>query len=165
MKKFVVLLGLFVLLFVTGCGNNVSELNINNTKKIIESHLKDMKDVEDDTLTDVYGLDLSLMDEHVIKLNDDGDLYAIIKTSKKSDVKNDMQDYFEKIKKFNENYSPERLEILDNRVEKEIGDYLIYIVAEKADDIYKEIVNSLKKRRGFKPLSLLFCECIFFTMS
>lgn len=143
MKKFVVLLGLFVLLFVTGCGNNVSELNIDNTKKIIESHLKDMKDVEDDTLTDVYGLDLSLMDEHVIKLNDDGDLYAIIKTSKKSGVKNDMQDYFEKIKKFNENYSPERLEILDNRVEKEIGDYLIYIVAEKADDIYKEIVNSL----------------------
>ena len=143
MKKFVVLLGLFVLLFVTGCGNNASELNIDNTKKIIESHLKDMKDVEDDTLTDVYGLDLSLMDEHVIKLNDDGDLYAIIKTSKKSDVKNDMQDYFEKIKKFNENYSPERLEILDNRVEKEIGDYLIYIVAEKADDIYKEIVNSL----------------------
>lgn len=143
MKKFVVLLGLFILLFVTGCGNNVSELNIDNTKKTIESHLKDMKDVEDDTLTDVYGLDLSLMDEHVIKLNGDGDLYAIIKTSKKSNVKNDMQDYFEKIKKFNENYSPERLEILDNRVEKEIGDYLIYIVAEKADDIYKEIVNSL----------------------
>ena len=52
-------------------------------------------------------------------------------------------EYFEKIEKFNTNYSPERLEILSNRVEKEIGDYLIYIVAENADDIYKNIVNSL----------------------
>ena len=143
MKKFVVLLGLFILLFVTGCGNAVAELDIEKTKGIIEAELKNMKVVEDETLTDVYGLDLDLMDEHIIKLNSDGDLYAIIKTTKKADVKNNMQDYFDKIEKFNKNYSPERLEILENRVEKEIGDYLIYIVAEKADDIYKEIVNSL----------------------
>ena len=52
-------------------------------------------------------------------------------------------EYFEKIQKFNANYSPERLEIFNNRVEKEIGDYLIYIIAEDADDIYDEIVDSL----------------------
>ena len=54
-----------------------------------------------------------------------------------------MKKYFEKIEKFNANYSPERLEILDNRVEKEIGDYLIYIVAKDANDIYNNIVKSL----------------------
>lgn len=35
-----------------------------------------------------------------------------------------MEKYFDKIQKFNTNYSPERLQILDNRVEKEIGDLL-----------------------------------------
>ena len=83
------------------------------------------------------------MEVHVIKQNQDGDLYAIIKTNEKTKVKNDMEKYFEKIQKFNTNYSPERLEILDNRVEKEIGDYLIYIVAENAEEIYNNIVKSL----------------------
>lgn len=143
MKKIVVVLGIFILLFVTGCGNTVSELNVNDTKDIIESDLKNMQEVDKDSLKDVYGLNLDLMEVHIIKQNTDGDLYAIIKTNKKSEVKNDMAKYFEKIEKFNTNYSPERLEILNNRVEKEIGDYLIYIVAENADEIYNNIVKSL----------------------
>lgn len=143
MKKIVVVLGIFILLFVTGCGNTVSELNVDDTKNIIESDLKNMQEVDEDSLKDVYGLNLDLMEVHIIKQNTDGDLYAIIKTNKKSEVKNDMTKYFEKIEKFNTNYSPERLEILNNRVEKEIGDYLIYIVAENADEIYNNVVKSL----------------------
>ena len=143
MKKIVAVLSIFILLFVTGCGNTVSELNVDNTKSIIESDLKNMQEVADDSLKDVYGLNLDLMEEHIVKQNTDGDLYAIITTSEKSKVKNDMTKYFEKIQEFNTNYSPERLEILNNRVEKEIGDYLIYIVAENADEIYNNIVKSL----------------------
>lgn len=143
MKKLLIVLGVFILLFVTGCGNNVSELDVDKTAGVIETTLKNMESVEDDSLTDVYGLNLELMDEHIIKQNDDGDLYAIIKTSEKAQVKNDMSKYFEKIEKFNTNYSPERLEILNNRVEKEIGDYLIYIVAEDADGIYNNIIESM----------------------
>lgn len=143
MKKIVVILSIFIMIFVTGCGNNVSELNVDNTKSIIESNLKNMQEVDEESLKDVYGLNLDLMEVHIIKQNTDGDLYAIIKTKEKTKVKNDMKKYFEKIEKFNANYSPERLEILDNRVEKEIGDYLIYIVAKDANDIYNNIVKSL----------------------
>ena len=144
MKKIVVLLSVFVLIVLTGCGGNtITELNVDNAVGVIESELKNMKDVEDDSLRDVYGLNLDLMESHVIKQNSDGDLYAIIKTSEKSKVKNDMTKYFEKIEKFNANYSPERLEILENRVEKEIGDYLIYIVASNANDIYSNIIKDL----------------------
>lgn len=143
MKKIIVVLSIFILLFVIGCGNNVSKLDVEATKSIIESDLKNMQLVEDDLLKDVYGLNLDLMEVHVIKQNTDGDLYAIIKTSEKSKVKNNMTKYFEKVQLFNANYSPERLEILNNRVEKEIGNYLIYIVAENADEIYNNIVNSL----------------------
>ena len=143
MKKIVAVLSIFILLFVTGCGNTVSELNVGNTKSIIETDLKNMQEVDEESLKDVYGLNLDLMEVHIIKQNTEGDLYAIIKTNEKSKVKNDMTKYFEKIQKFNANYSPERLEILNNRVEKEIGDYLIYIVAENADEIYNNIVKSL----------------------
>lgn len=143
MKKKIAILGIFILLFVTGCGTNMSELNVDNTQSIIESDLKNMQVVGDDTLRDVYGLNLDLMEVHIIKQNITGDLYAIIKTNEKSKVKNEMTKYFDKIQKFNSNYSPERLEILNNRVEKEIGNYLIYIVAENGDEIYSNIINSL----------------------
>lgn len=143
MKKRIAIFGILMLLFVAGCGTNVSELNVDNTQSIIESDLKNMQVVGDDTLRDVYGLNLDLMEVHVIKQNTNGDLYAIIKTSEKSKVKNEMTKYFDKIQKFNSNYSPERLEILNNRVEKEIGNYLIYIVAENGDEIYNNIINSL----------------------
>ncbi len=143
MKKKIAILGIFILLFVTGCGTNMSELNVDNTQSIIESDLKNMQVVGDDTLRDVYGLNLDLMEVHIIKQNTTGDLYAIIKTNEKSKVKNEMTKYFDKIQKFNSNYSPERLEILNNRVEKEIGNYLIYIVAENGDEIYSNIINSL----------------------
>ncbi len=144
MKKFLTVLMVAMLMFVTGCGNNdISELNVDETKKIIEQDLKDMKDVSEDSLEDVYGLNLELMEVHVIKENTSGDLYAIIKTTDKNQTKKDMENYFEKVKTFNANYSPERLQILEDRVEKEIGDYLIYIVAENADEIYENIINNL----------------------
>lgn len=143
MKRKIAIFGILMLLFVAGCGTSVSELNVDNTQSIIESDLKNMQVVEDDTLRDVYGLNLDLMEVHVIKQNTTGDLYAIIKTNEKAKVKNEMTKYFDKIQKFNSNYSPERLEILNNRVEKEIGDYLIYIVAENGDEIYNNIINSL----------------------
>lgn len=144
MKKFLTVLMVAMLMFVTGCGNNdISELNVDETKKIIEQDLKDMKDVSEDSLEDVYGLNLELMEVHVIKENTFGDLYAIIKTTDKNQTKKDMENYFEKVKTFNANYSPERLQILEDRVEKEIGDYLIYIVAENADEIYENIINNL----------------------
>ena len=144
MKKFLTVLMVAMLMFVTGCGNNdISELNVDETKKIIEQDLKDMKDVSEDSLEDVYGLNLELMEVHVIKENTSGDLYAIIKTTDKNQTKKDIENYFEKVKTFNANYSPERLQILEDRVEKEIGDYLIYIVAENADEIYENIINNL----------------------
>ena len=144
MKKFLIVLMVAMLMFVTGCGNtDISELNVDETKKIIEQDLKDMKDVSEDSLEDVYGLNLDLMEVHVIKENTSGDLYAIIKTTDKNQTKKDMENYFEKVKTFNANYSPERLQILEDRVEKEIGDYLIYIVAENADEIYENIINNL----------------------
>jgi len=145
MKKFCIVIIMLLALVLTGCGNSsLSELDINKASTAIEETLKNMEVVEDTTLEDVYDLDLSKIEEHVIKLNDEGDLYAIIKTNDKESVKEDMDEYFKKIKEFNQAYSPERLEILENRLEKEIGNYLIYIVAENANNIYEDVINTIE---------------------
>ena len=142
MKKIALLL--FVFLFIVGCGKADKQLDMISAKVAIEKRLSGMVTIQDTTLTDAYGLDLNNMEEWSFKQNEDGDLYAIIKTSKKTVVKNEMKDYFAKVKDFNESYSPKRLEILENRLEKELGNYLIYIVAEDSNSIYNDILNTMK---------------------
>lgn len=142
MKKLVFL---FVFMFlIVGCGNNGKDLEMTAAKQAIEKRLSNMVTIEDSTLTDAYGLNLKDMEEWSFKQNEDGDLYAIIKTSNKVAVKNAMKDYFAKVKDFNSSYSPERLEILENRLEKELGNYLIYIVAKDNNSIYNDILDTMK---------------------
>lgn len=142
MKKIVLIL--FVCIFLIGCGKTNKELDMIAAKKAIENRLSGMSTIADSTLTDAYGLNLSNMDEWAFKQNEEGDLYAIIKTSKKTLVKNEMKEYFAKVKDFNVSYSPKRLEILENRLEKELGEYLIYIVAENSDSIYEDVLDTMQ---------------------
>lgn len=142
MKKIALLL--FMFLFLVGCGKSDKQLDMSAAQDAIEKRLSGMVTIEDSTLTDAYGLDLSNMEKWSFKQNEQGDLYAIIKTSNKTTVKNEMKDYFAKVKDFNTSYSPERLEILENRLEKDLGDYLVYIIAKNADSIYNDILNTMK---------------------
>ncbi len=143
MKKICALL-IMMLLLVTGCGAELTNLDINKASTAIEKTLKNMEVVEKSTLEDVYGIDFSIIDEYVLKLNTEGDLYAIIKTTNKTETKDDMEAYFEKVKEYNKAYSPERLELLEDRLEKEVGDFLIYIIAEDADSIYQDVINTIE---------------------
>lgn len=140
MKKIVLLL-LFI--FLVGCGST-KELNMDLAKDAVEKRLNNMTVISDSTLTDAYNLNLDKMEKWIFKQNEDGDLYAIIKTSNKTEVKNAMEDYFVRVKEFNESYSPERLEILENRLEKDLGNYLIYIVAKDNESIYKDILKTME---------------------
>ena len=68
-------------IMLVGCGSsNITETDLKSVSSTIEKSLKNMEVVDDSTLEDVYDLDLSLMKEHIVKQNDDGDLYALIKT-------------------------------------------------------------------------------------
>lgn len=143
MKKVV---WLFVcLLLITGCGNEeLKELNLEKSALAVEETLKNMTDIDKDTLENVYEIDFNLIEEYVIKENEEGDLYAIIRTNNKSALKENMNSYFEKVRDFNTAYSPERVEILDNRLEKEIGEFLIYIVSKDANKIYNDIIHTME---------------------
>jgi len=143
MKKVV---WLFVcLLLITGCGNEeLKELNLEKSALAVEETLKNMTDIDKDTLENVYEIDFNLIEEYVIKENEEGDLYAIIRTNNKSSLKENMDSYFEKVRDFNTAYSPERVEILDSRLEKEIGEFLIYIIAKDANKIYNDIIHTME---------------------
>ena len=142
MKKLLVLLVLFI---ITGCGNDdVANLDINKTSQIIENSLTNMEVVEGEELQNIYDLKLDSLQEYIVKKNNDGDMYAIIKTNDKMDVKEQMDKYFDKVRDFNTAYSPERVELIDDRLEKEIGDYLIFIVAIDSEKIYQNIISNIK---------------------
>ena len=75
-------------IMLVGCGSsNITEVDLKSVSSTIEKSLKNMEVVDDSTLEDVYDLDLSLMKEHIVKQNDDGDLYALIKTDDTVKVK------------------------------------------------------------------------------
>lgn len=145
MKKIMKICGILLLtLIITGCGNsNDANFTLSGGIGVIEKSLTNMEQIQDSTLTDAYNLDLTIMDEYVFKQNENGDFYAIIRTSNKAKVKTEMKKYFENVKEFNVSYSPERLSLLENRLEKELGDYLIYIIANDADNIYDNILDTL----------------------
>lgn len=142
MKKIIVLLLLFI---ITGCDSSeIKDLDINKTSQIIENTLLNMETVEGEELENIYDLNLNSLSEYVVKQNESGDMYAIVKTEDKVSVKEQMDNYFDKVRDFNTAYSPERVELIDNRLEKEIGSYLIFIVSNDSEKIYQDIVNSLE---------------------
>ena len=145
MKKIRIICFIFISILLVGCSqnNDINTIDMNDTSKIIEKDLKNMKEINKDDLEDIYSLDLSNIDKIIVKENNNGDLYAIVKAKDIQAVKESMNDYFEKVKQFNQSYSPERLEILENRLEKQIGNYLIYIVAKDADKIYSDVTSNL----------------------
>ena len=142
MKKISVLV-IILLSIIIGGGCSKNSFDSKEAQKVIEGEISGLKAISDETLEDVYGMDLSEMTEYTFKQNTDGDFYAIIKTDNIDGIKASMNDYFEKVQKFNTNYSPERIEILEKRVEKEIDDYLVYIVDENADEIYNKIIEKM----------------------
>ena len=143
MKK--ILLMLMMLLVITGCGETeMKDLDIKEASNAVEQSLIDMEIISDETLNDVYDIDLELFQEHIIKQNSEGEFYAIILTNDKREVKEDMEEYFEKVRDFNTAYSPEKVKLIDDRLEKEIGNYLIYIVSSDNEKIYQDIINTME---------------------
>ena len=141
MKKIFGILLVIVCLVMVGCTSKEFDFDMKKASDVIEKRISGLEEIKKDSLEDVYNLDLSIIDEYVFKQNEDGDFYAIIKAKDTAKVKVAMKEYFDKVKTFNENYSPERMELLENRLEKEIDSYLVYIIHKDAESIYNEIIK------------------------
>lgn len=149
MKKIIICL--IGILLLTGCGassNSEATLDMVAASKSLDAEMKDMVSMEDRELEAIYGIDLSLMDEYVIKSNSnkDGSVYAIIKVSDKNkdEVKKQMDNFFETLESQSSLYSPEAVGILEDRVQTSVGNYLIYISYKDTDKAYDLVKENIK---------------------
>jgi hypothetical protein len=146
MKKIVISL-IAILFLVTGCGSS-NTLDIKAASASLDKEMQDMVVLEDKELEAIYDLDLSLMDEYIIKSGStrNGNLYALIrvKDENKEAVKKQMDKLFEILETQSNLYSPEAVELLENRVQTNVGDCLVYISYKDTDKAYDLVKENIK---------------------
>ena len=155
MKK--ILLCIMILLCV-GCGkeenreldlslarDNISKVEFSNK----EFTFTDSQNFNNEDALEAYNIDKSLFIEYISYMSTtivDPSMYLIIKVSdeNKSLVEYQVQDMFEKYYNSYNNYYPEEAKMIEDRLEKELNGYLVYIVSYDNEKVYQAIEDSLK---------------------
>ena len=143
MKKILVIM--FSLLILSGCkSNSISNLDMKGAESALDNKYSNMISMEKSELEAIYSLDTSKFEDYIIKSSTlgNGNFYAIIKVSdsNKKDVQNQMENMFKILVNQSNLYSPEAVNLLKNRLQTSIGNYLIYIVSDD-NNAYYEIVK------------------------
>ena len=123
--------------------DNSSDI-LNSIKDSKENIFGALMEVNDETLESQFNINKSDVKEYLIKVPmmiTSSNSYKIIKPvdSKKDEVKEKIDEYMTKLEKQWETYLPEQYELVKNRLEKEYGDYLIYIVSSNNDLVFETI--------------------------
>lgn len=108
-----------------------------------------LMDIKSDMLQDSIGLDPASVTEFVIKtpaLITTATTCIVVKPAdgKKDEVKTVLDNYMVSLEEQWSTYLPAQYELVKNRMYKEYGDYLIYIVSENNDLVYDTIISSTK---------------------
>lgn len=164
MKKralFLATLCTFFLLF-SGCGKKVT-LDLEKVSTNLETittdtfylqgaalvieekeFFSDLEDIYDYDFEKIFDLDKDLIQEYSVRMNKKTkEMYLLLLPieGKKEDVKDTMDDYFKSLEKKEKD---DTLDMIKDRLEEEIDDYLIYIVSK---DTNENIFNSIKDLR------------------
>lgn len=155
MKKILLIITCFLIL--TGCntqGDNsnaklsMEEIKEKLTKVEIEkvTPYSNTESINDLDLIEGYGIDVTLLEEYVIHISssvEDPSMYMVLKpnSEKKSVVKYQVEEMFNRYLSAYMGYYPEAATIIEDKMEKEYGDYLIYIVSLDNQKVYNEILE------------------------
>lgn len=123
--------------------DNSSDI-LNSIKDSKENIFGALMEVNDETLESQFNINKSDVKEYLIKVPmmiTSSNSYIIIKPEdgKKDEVKEKIDEYMTKLEKQWETYLPEQYELVKNRLEKEYGDYLIYIISSDNDLVFETI--------------------------
>lgn len=126
--------------------NRILELTKNARANILPM----MMDITSEMLQDSIGLDPASVTEFAIKtpaLITSSTTYMVVKPAdgKKNEVKEALDNYMVALEEQWSTYLPEQYELVKNRLYKEYGDYLIYIVSSNNDLVYNTIIGSTKE--------------------
>lgn len=105
-----------------------------------------LMEVNDEMLEQSFSVNPEDVEEYLIALPMmmvQSNMYIIVKPEegKEKVVKEAIDTYMENGEKEGANYLPDQKELFENRLEKEYGGYLIYIVSNDNQKVYNTIVN------------------------
>ena len=138
-------------LLLCGCGGSkgsANELDMKSASKALDEAYTNMIVMDDTQLNVVYGLDLSLLEDYIVKCSSDnnGNFYALLKVSdtNKKEVKAQMDNLFAVLETQSSMYTPEAVALIKNHLETSVGSYLIYIVGNDTKALYEKIKDFIK---------------------
>lgn len=153
MKKIILLL--MSILLITGCGaKTLLTLDLDKAKKDIEElKIKDdylyskLDYVTSGEIKDTYQFEAKYFDEFVIampKIKINANMYMILKVKKgkMTEAKNELAHFDEKYIEQWKLYLPDQAKLVENKLETQKDDYLIYIVSSDNNKVLKAILNS-----------------------
>lgn len=151
MRKIIILLMLSLLL--TGCGRNNEGVEVVEEKSFLEIYEEISKTVDlplmitlnDDYISNYYGLDTELLDEYLFTNAEEiiyADTIILLKAKDESSV-SELQELLETIimqKKLElENYLPEQFKIVEKSKVETSGTYLYLVISEEREVILEVI--------------------------
>ena len=106
-------------------------------------------DIDKDGLSQTFDIDDKLVSEFLVKvpmMNVNANSVIILKpeNGKTKEVKDKMNDYMTKLENQWQTYLPDQYELVKNRLEKEYGGYLIYIISNDNNQVFDLIKDSKK---------------------
>lgn len=133
------------LIYINSPKNKEILKQIKNSKKMIFGMLMN---VEGENIEDLLGIKTSDLDSFLVKNSTmiQANSYYILKPKKssKENVKKAMDKYMEKLEQQWQTYLPDQYELVKNRLEKEYGEYLIYVISTDNDLVFKKIKQHKK---------------------
>ena len=92
-------------------------------------------------------IDISILDNYLFAVTnklDTVEQFIIMKSKKEEEVESTIHNYFEDLETEWKNKDEEKYNLLKNRMETKIGDYLIYLVSEDNTKAYQVIESYYK---------------------
>lgn len=153
MKK--ILYVIISIILLSGCSKNDVKLdldkvesNLNNLTYESESMFGKNEMVDLEHLTVKYGFDASNIDDSLIsmtKVTDSASMYAIFlpKKGEKEAAKEAIEQFLTKYdQSWMMGYAPDQEILVENRLEEEYGNYLIYIISNDNEKVLETIKNN-----------------------
>ena len=127
----------------------------NNNKELLKTIKKSrskifgmLMNVESSDLEALTGVDPEDLDEFLVKnsVMTQASSYYILKpkAGMEDKVEDAMDNYMDNLEEQWRTYLPDQYELVENRLEEEYGDYLIYIISNNNELVYKTIKKSKK---------------------
>lgn len=119
---------------------------INDIKKCKEIIFNFLMEADDDLLEQQFNINKDDLEEYLIKVPvmiTNSNSYMILKPKdgKADAVKQAMNAYMTKLEEQWKTYLPDQYELVQNRLEEEYGDYLIYIISSDNTSVMNAIKN------------------------